>query len=287
MSTIRCQAKDPANCRYHAPNAAANAFAQLKVEEKKLASITDQTEYLEQAYVVEEAREAYESTPDGLISVAMKAEDASRDYGEDSPEAQNMKYRLRVAEYNVEKAEKKAKVDEEAGGPLIPLTPSTYVPAGARAGGDHLWPQTTGNKYEPGMRTQQIAARIRGDIKEAQAKNFLPKHLKYKVNNSGDSLRVTIIGASNAQVIDGYEYSVDNGESFGREETSEAREHKQRVSQIVGAYKNSQYDEIEGRTNYTNYWSTVDYEDDWAKEKREEKERIKELRSKISVGPLN
>jgi hypothetical protein len=287
MSTIRCQANDPANCRYHVPNAAANAFAKLKVEEKKLASTTDQEEYLEQAYVVEEAREAYESTPDGLISVAMKAEDASRNYGEDSPEAQNMKYRLRVAEYNVEKAEKKAKVDEDAGGPLIPLTPSTYVPAGSRSGGVDLWPQRTGNKYEPGLRTQQIAARIRGDLKEAQAKNFLPKHLKYKVTNHGDSLNVTIIGASNAQIIDGYEYSVDNGESFGREETSEAREHRQRVTQVVEAYNNSQYDEIEGRTNYTNYWARVNYEDDWAKEKRVEKERIKELRSKISAGPQN
>lgn len=276
MSTaIKCQSKNPAQCRFHAPNAGAKAFARLETAQKQLRTYEHRLESpvkapTEQDYVnvqeakweLQNAEDAYYGTPEGLKELEDKIAKAEPD----SSEYYDLKFRRDLSEAQVHENEIKMNNDARFGGPLIPYDQSSYKVPASFSDGDSLWPVTTGEKYDPNLSTRQIATNLSADFRQAQKEGFLPPHLKFKVspNSAHNKIKVTIIGAHDSQIW-------DDSNSYPLY-TKEAYELKNRVERIFGAYRRLQYDVIEGRTNSTTYWGQVEYETPYQAQTRKERE---------------
>jgi hypothetical protein len=272
MSNVKCNAKDPSACRYHRPDAGTVAKAALNEAKRVLADVERRanagednvTEELDARWNVDKAEEAYYGTAEGIADITKQMEEET-----DANEKFVLEMKLANAKYALADAERENAINERNGGPLIPAGPHSYDVSGSTAGGDAYWPTSTGSKYEPSLRANKVKTLVNADIKEAQKKGYLPKQVKFAVRSHRDRLEVTIIGAAKEQVY-------NDPESGRRSDlTKQGRELLDRVQGIVRSYQYSQYDYIEGRTNSTNFWDQIDYESDWEKTRREEKEAEK------------
>jgi hypothetical protein len=269
MSNVKCNAKDPASCRYHRPDAGEIALAALEGAkialddaDRRLAAGEDNAlEVLDLRWAVDRAEEAYYGTEMGVADIQNQMKHES-----DENEKFALEMKLANAKYALADAERLNAINERNGGPLIPAGSHTYEGGTVESGGNDLWPTSTGSKYQSGLRASQIKTLVNADIKEAQKKGYLPKHVKFAIRSRRDTLDVTIIGASKEQVY-------NNPDDVRRNDyTKQGSELLNRVQGIVRAYQYSQYDYIEGRTNSTNFWDHVNYESEWEKTLREEKE---------------
>lgn len=283
MSAIKCQAKNPATCRYHKPTASIEALKkvnELRKEYRVEMSRLVVSEHLDglgefnQEHLfdlktrLQEAEEVYDATPEGIAALS----DAIT-RTEDPNVKERLEYRKNVATWRLEEAERKAAFDAKHGGPLIPEGTPTYTPAGVQHGGNHLWPETVGNKYSPEMTLTQVKSNINKDIKEAQKGNYLPKNVDFDIRARSGSLRVTIY-APPALVR-------EEVNSNGYQGTlPDAMELKDRVENIVAAYNRTQYDEIEGRRNTGKFWENVSFADSWDFELRDKRKQAKTLKTK-------
>lgn len=280
MSTVKCNAKDPASCRYHRPDAGVIAKAALDEANRVFAEVDRRmdagedviNEYTDARWNVNLAEEAYYATEQGIAEIT---EQMANETNENEKFMLEMK--LASAKYAHADAERQNAINERNGGPLIPEGNHSFEAASIKNDGDVYWPTTTGSKYQSGLRANQIKTLVNADIKEAQKKGYLPKQVKFAVRSHRDRLDVTIIGAAKEQIFN------DPNETRHNDYTKQAQELLTRVKGIVGAYQYSQYDYIEGRTNSTNFWDHVSYESDWEKSLREEKEAEK-LRVKAAAG---
>lgn len=272
MSNVKCNAKDPSACRYHRPDAGAVAKKALDeaksvltaIERRALAGEDNVTEELDARWNVDKAEEAYYGTTEGIADITKQMESES-----DVNEKFVLEMKLANAKYAFANTERENAINERNGGPLIPAVNHTYEVAGSTNDGDVYWPTSTGSKYESGLRANKVKTLVNADIKEAQKKGYLPKQIKFSVRSHRDRLDVSIIGAAKEQVY-------NDPESARRSDlTKQGRELLERVQGIVRSYQYSQYDYIEGRTNSTNFWDQIDYESDWEKTRREEKEAEK------------
>lgn len=272
MSNVKCNAKDPSACRYHRPDAGAVAKTALDeaknvlaaIERRALAGEDNVTEELDARWNVDKAEEAYYGTADGIADITKQMESET-----DANEKFVLEMKLANAKYALANAERENAINERNGGPLIPSGNHSYEVAGSTNDGDVYWPTSTGSKYESGLRANKVKTLVNADIKEAQKKGYLPKQIKFSVRSHRDRLEVSIIGAAKEQVY-------NDPESGRRSDlTKQGRELLDRVQGIVRSYQYSQYDYIEGRTNSTNFWDQIDYESDWEKTRREEKEAEK------------
>jgi len=271
QATFKCKANDPSNCRYHRPNAGVIAFQNMKdaehavsvAQRKAIASnlSEDADALISRKVELDAARDAYHATPDGIVDLTNQFENAATE-----EERSHLEYKLDVATYHAEELEKQNAIDDAAGGALIPLQKSTYEIAEnfTKNADDSSWPVFTGAKYDSNLSVSEIKSSVTSDIKEAQRKNYLPRHLDFRVTvNSGSrSLYIHVRGASDQQL---FEPENNNGYT---PLTLQAKELEQRIGNIANAYKQYQYDEVEARTNTTNYWSEVHFESQWDKEAR-------------------
>lgn len=272
MSNVKCNAKDPSACRYHRPDAGAVAKKALDDAKRVLAEVEGRaragednvTEELDARWNVDKAEEAYYGTAEGIEDITKQMESES-----DKNEKFVLEMKLANAKYALANAERENAINERNGGPLIPAGNHTYEVAGSTNDGDVYWPTSTGSKYQRDLRANKVKTLVNADIKEAQKKGYLPKQIKFAVRSHRDRLEVTIIGASKEQIYN------DPEEARRSDLTKQGRELLDRVQGIVRSYQYSQYDYIEGRTNSTNFWDQIDYESDWEKTRREEKEAEK------------
>lgn len=277
MSTIRCQAKDPATCSFHRPNAGKVELVKFTAAKQELAAAkkavnenpndpvtNNHARYLDAQYALGEAEDAYYATPAGLEDLRNQMNNT-----DDASELRQLLSRVELAEWQVAAAEKQNEIDNAAGGPLIPAGESTYKVPSATHGGNELWPETVGGKYDSTLKTRDIATKLSQDYKQAQKEGYLPKHVKFKVspNSSRRRIKVTIIGASDEQIYE--ERENNNGMTVYN---SKALELRSRADAMLDVYNKKQYDEIEGRTNMTKYWSHIEFETDWDKSRRLERE---------------
>lgn len=282
MNTVKCNAKDPSSCRYHRPDAGAVAKAALDearsvlVKAERLSEIDENnvTAELDARWYVDKAEEAYYGTEMGIADIKSQMEKET-----DENEKFVLEMKLASAQYALADAERVNAINERNGGPLIPAGTHTYEAGTVKGGGNDLWPTSTGSKYEHGLRANQVKTLVNADIKEAQKKGYLPKHIKISVRSHRDRLEVTIMGAAKEQVY-------NDPDSMRRSDlTTQGRELMDRVQGIVSSYQDSQYDVIEGRTNHANFWETVNYESDWEKTRREEKESVAALKKLAKKDP--
>lgn len=271
MITVKCQSKNPSQCRYHAPDASEVARRNLAVANLNLAGKQlamqrgESVSYSELSYAqgeADRALEIYEATPEGVDELFAKHEAAEKG----SSEWFDIGFRLDMAAARVIENEAKTTLDAQYGGSLIPSEESTYKLPGYVSSGDSLWPVTTGEKYDPDLSTRQIATNLSADFKRAQKEGYLPKHLKFKVspNSARGRISMTIMGAGDVQVWE------DNSNGFSTF-TPDARELYDRANIIFGAYRKVQSDTVEGRTNSTNYWGIIEFESEADKRRREDK----------------
>jgi len=268
----QCKAQDPATCRYHHPNAGAEAFSAWKEAEKKIdvakkaiarGDESGHADFMNARYEADRAEETYYGTGDGLIYLHLK-----RDETTDPVEKYALDTLIVTAKYHVREQEHANEIDNKAGGPLIPARIShSYTPAFITEGGSPLWKEHTGSNYDSKLTNVVIKSRISSDIKEAQKKGYLPKHVQMKLSTRDGHINVRIVGVPNEQIYN------DPETQRLSDLTPNARELKQRISTIVNSYNRTQQDEIEGRRNMTNFWENIDYETDWERERREARSR--------------
>lgn len=290
MSAIRCQAKDPANCSYHSPNAGSIQHAKYEDAKVKMqeavkmivdgrGSQSEYNAYLDAKSNLEHTQGAYHATPEGIAHLEKEISEA-----EGPSQKRDLEDQLEIAQYHVKEAERQNGIDNEAGGSIASKDDFVYdVPSYVRSG-DKLWPETTGSKYDATLNTRAIATKLSADLKEAQRGGYLPRHLKFKVSpdSSSRNIRVTIIGASQAQIYD--EVENNNGYSVP---TSQADELQIRVGNLTDAYNRKQFDSVEGRVNRTKYWSSVEFERDSDKSNRVEREKAATAKRKAKALAAN
>lgn len=268
MSNVKCNAKDPSSCRYHRPDAGTVAKAALEGAKTLYADVQKRmdsgeemvSEYYDARWELEKAENAYYGTEEGIADISARMEKET-----DESEKFGLEMKLASAKFALADAERQNAINARNGGPLIPAE-HTYTPGTIKAGGNSLWPEAVGSKYDSTLKTNQIKSRVNADIKEAQKKGYLPKNVEFALRSRGNSLYVTIVGAADEQVYE------DPEEMRHNHYTKPARELLGRVEGMVRAYQSSQYDTIESRTNSTNFWDNVSYESNWEKNMRLEKE---------------
>lgn len=268
MSNVKCNAKDPSTCRYHRPDAGTVAKAALEEVKTRYEAIQKRmdsgedvaSEYYDARWGLEKAENAYYGTEEGIADISARMEKET-----DENEKFDLEMKLASAKFALADAERMNAINTRNGGPLIPAE-HTYTPGTVKGGGDSLWPTAVGSKYDSTLKTSQIKARVNADIKEAQRKGYLPKHVNFALRSRGNALYVSIIGAADEQVYE------DPTEMRRNHYTKPARELLERVEGMVRSYQSSQYDTIESRTNMTNFWDNVSYESNWEKNMRLEKE---------------
>lgn len=266
----KCQAKDPATCRYHHQGAGAEAFASWKEAEGRIEKAKEaiargddnaHQDFMTARFDADNAEETYYATTDGLISLLMKIDASTNPTDE-----YTLQLKLESAKYHIRELEHSNEIDNKAGGPLIPAKVSpSYVPPSITRGGNDLWPESKGSNYDPQLTNVAIKSRIAKDIKEAQKNGYLPKHVQLRLTTNSGSLGIKILGVPNEQIYN------DPEEQRRSDLTPNARELKARLSTIVNSYNSTQYDTIEGRRNSSNFWESIDYETDWEKSRREAK----------------
>ena len=269
MSTVKCNAKDPSTCRYHRPDAATTAKVALSAAQERLTSVEKRmndgedviSEYYDARWEVDNAEKAYYGTEEGIADITKQMNDEA-----DESKKFDLEMKLAAAQFALADAERMNAIDERNGGPLIPLGQHSYEVPTVTAGGNELWPQATGSKYDSSLTPSQIKTKLNADFKEAQKKGYLPKQLKFVSRSRRDVIEVTIVGAADEQIYN------DTEEMRRNDYTKPADELLKRVKGMVDAYQNSQYDMVEARTNYTNFWDRVDFETNWQKDLRLEKE---------------
>lgn len=267
MNTVKCNAKDPSSCRYHRPDAGQLAKQELDTAREVYDATykasnggSDYNQVWRAKEALKEAENTYYVTEAGIADleqqIAAQPDEDSRF---------ELMWKKTDAEYRKVEIERKNAIDEEHGGPLIPTEDDLYSEASTKKSGNHLWPETTGSKYDPSLRASQIKVLVNKDIKDAQRAGHLPRQLKFAVRASRNHLSLRIIGAGDAQIFN------DAEEKARHDMTDEAKELRRRAQNIVYAYNHEQYDQIEGRTNSTNFYSDVDFESSWEKESRQRK----------------
>jgi hypothetical protein len=268
MSIINCKAQNANTCRFHRPNAGAIAFAswkksEVKLEEAKVALVrgdeTAHSDFMDARYHADTAEEVYYGTNDGLISLLTKLETTS-----DPMEKYTLEQKVEIAKYHVQEQELANEIDNAAGGPLIPAqVADTYTPPKIFGGGNDLWPESKGSNYDSSLSNVKIKTLIGLDLKEAQKKGYLPRHVQLKLRASKGNISVKIIGVPANQIYN------DPDEQRLSDMTPNARELKSRITTIVNSYNDIQHDHIEGRRNQSTFWENISYETDWEKQSRE------------------
>ena len=299
MTTIpKCQAKNPALCvdpqcpekQFHrevSRNALNTYMGALRVSD----SATTAEELFAARADVIVARDNYFSTREGIQSLEEAYADSDDEFEKAKLAADLVKAKESFAARfggNV--------VAEVESGPLIPEGEHSYdVPTFKRdEDSNDYYPATTGSKFGGHRPITEIAKDIRGDLKEAQAKGYLPKHLKFSVTvDKGSwtsSVQVEVQGGTDEQI-----YSPEK-DTWGHAKFSEdAKELKKRVEGIAAAYNqsrtNSQVDYFQ-----ETYYSRVVLEDAHAakyrakeaaeaKAKRETIKKVNSLKSSFKSTP--
>ena len=277
MTVLRCRAKNPDYCKYHRPNAASQAFLQMKKIENRIEELQSELntkpdsdreweitrEIFQNRLEHDEAEQTYNATPDGFIALAIKRSEET-----DPAKQSNLQMLMASARWRMELAEEQNDIDERAGGALIPKGESDYVPPSYVGGGNHLWPTTAGSKYSRTLEMSSVKSKINADLKEAQKAGYLPKHVKFKITSHRGSHRVTMLDVPDEQI---YEEPQDATQYY-RDMRSDAIELKDRVDTIANAYSWKQYDEIEGRINVSSNLADVKYENSWERDHRIQQE---------------
>lgn len=275
MTVIKCNAIQPATCRFHKPNAGFDARQVWEKAEKlandslaKAGRDNDAEAYevfLQARADADEAETIFYATTDGLAKLDEEIANI------DNPDARHtLEMQRDISQWHLAEAEETNRIDNLYGGPLIPKRSTDgYVLPSVKRGGDALWPTSEGSKYDSEDTVLNVKKKVNADIKEAVKKGFLPAHVTFQVKSSGNRLSVTLCDVADEQL-----YRFPEEKRYN-DYTTSAHELKNRVELIVGAYNKYQYDYVEGRRNVTKFWEKISFEDDWNKEERLAKKAAK------------
>ncbi len=300
MTTVpKCQAKNPALCvdpqcpekQFHR-EVSRTALNSLM----KALSASDSARTADDLFAartkVDAARADYYSTREGIQSLEEAYADSDDDF-----EKAKLAADLEVAKERFAARFGAGGAAEPESGPLIPEGKHSYeVPTFVREeNADNYYPATTGSKFTGYRPATEIAKDVRNDLKEAQAKGYLPKHLKFSVTvdkgSLTSSIKVDIQGASDEQI-----YSAEKNDWGHAKFSDEAKELQNRVEGIAKAYNqsrtNSQVDYFQ-----ETYYSRVTLEDEHsakyrakedseAKAKRETIKKVNNLKSSFKSVPV-
>lgn len=226
------------------------------------------SDYVDARYNKNELEFFYNQTPAGIAALQANVANAKTD-----EEKANAEVELRFAENSIRKAKEKAEFDAKFGGSLAPTPKDAYTIGPSARGGDPLWTETTGSKYDKNATVKDIAANVKKDILDAQKRGYLPTHVEFKTNfsSTNNEIGVKIVGADDKQIL-----SPEVDEVYRtRKYTEDALELMNRVEKIMNAYRFTRFDELEHHVNLTNFWSRCRFEDNWEREERLEREAKK------------
>lgn len=227
---------------------------------------------LEAQMKVASAAAAYDATSEGLSTLREAYEDET-----DSFRKLEYQVRLHRAEEIVKRfekeEEKKALVEfNQIADGLVSVNFAknhTYEePTFNTPNAGQMYAPTVGSKYNGYRNVTEIAKDVRADLKEAVAKNYLPRGLKYSVTvdkySGGASLRVVIQNTKDEEMLEKDRW--DERTIF----SDKAKMLKSRVGKIVDAYNSrASYPEVDYSNNL--YYSNVSIE-----EERQRKFRVGE-----------
>lgn len=260
------------NCKWHSANGIAAARKELRAAERDLASAQTFEELLAAKTRQTEAIKVYDTTSEGLAELEKQVATST-----DEVDRQYLQARLDEAQIQAAQIEADAQKQWEAAeqgmvtGSIALSDNHTYDEPTYRVEGTDIYAPTVGSKYTGYRDVADVAKDVRKDLKEAQAKGYLPPHLTFSVTvdkySMGQSLRTEIRGVTDEQ-----QYTYDEQGRADRA-TPEAIALQKRVSAIAGAYNSSV---SRGEIDYFQhmYYSNVSIEDNHARQWREKEANI-------------
>jgi len=233
-STLALKCHTGPGCRLHSPTGIASARKELKLATDEIRGAGSIDEMFSAQNRLREAQEQYDATEEGRA--ALTEELASED---DIARRSVLKTRIIAANHRAEDQEKEfaRQFAEKRTGLITKIelnNDHTYDVPTFEQQGDDFYAPTVGSKYTGYRNATDVAKDIRADLKEAEAKGYLPAGLKYSVTNEKGSMyqgiRVEIQGLSDIAQYKDLE---------GRRYNEEALALQKRVSGIREAYNSS------------------------------------------------
>lgn len=267
MTTIpKCQAKGgPSACndpacpekQFHAAISSA-ARNKLTAARNTVLAADNSKDLFAAKFDYETAEFEYEGTQDGIRDLKEAVADET-----DPWEKGKLEAHLAMAEERFNATYGGAKVQGLASESLIPKGLHTYdVPTFSQEDGssNNYYPATTGSKFTKYRDIKDIAKDIRADLAEAQAKNYLPKGVKFAVEIDRGSwvskVTVEIRGVPDEKI---FTKEKDNWGHSVERQTADAREITNRVEGITQAYNQSRTKSQVDHFQET-YYSQISYE---------------------------
>lgn len=266
-------------CKWHSPNGIAGVRRELRLAEEQLHSATTLDEFTAAKERHIAASEAYDSTSEGLNDLERNIQrETSR------TEKARLTARLEAAKARaeeIEKAQEAAWVSSSEEADLVLNDKHTYDVPTYKEVNPGMYSAIVGNKYTGYKSASEITKLLRQDIKEAQAKGYLPKNLTYSITkesySGGQSITIEARGLKDTQI---YEEKNDADDyRFSHAEKPEIKELKNRLSTIADAYNSRS---MHGEIDYFNvaYYSHVKIEDEQAAGwRKKESDRLKMRKS--------
>jgi len=305
MTTVpKCQAKNPALCvdpqcpekQFHAGVSRA-ARNNVIAATSKVVRASTPDEMFAARTALETAQFEFNSTREGIKELEEAYADATDDF-----EKGKLYAHLEMAKERFATKYGDSKVDT-SNDALIPSGEHTYdVPTyttedPSDPNYNAYYPSTVGSKYTGYRPVTEIIKDVRNDIKEAQDKGYLPKHLRFSVKKGSagswsSAIDIDIQGASDAKI---YTTQKDRWGEDAQTDTPEAKELRNRVEIIAKAYNqsrtNSQIDYFD-----ETYYTHVRIEDERgaayrakeagvAKAKREAAKKVTGLKNSFKTTP--
>lgn len=271
------------NCKWHSANGISAARRELRTAERELASAQTFDELVAAKNRQAEAIKVYDTTSEGLAELEKQVTSAT-----DEVDKKYLEARLEAAQIQAAQIEADAQKEWEAAeagfatGSIALSDNHTYDAPTFKVVGDDIYAPTVGSKYTGYRPSSEIAKNVRADLKEAQAKGYLPKHLTFSVTSDtysgGQAVRVEIRG-----VTDDQQFSGENlGGRFG-DLTPEVVELRKRVDGIASAY-NSQC--IRGEIDYfqSMYYANISVESNHGRQWREKEAAV--AKEKRATAPI-
>lgn len=286
------------NCQWHSPNGAKTASKKVVEAEQNVLKAKTFEDFQKAKENLGNAYLNYDASDVGKKELEQKISNLTNKKG-DVLEIAALKERLdraKAQERFIEIEQQKMWEKQSDPNRLIISNDHTYKPANFTSDNpDDMYSSVQGEKYSGYTDVKVIAKNIRGDLKEAQQKNYLPNHLKFSVNierfSGGSAIRVTVHGLTDKQITPHKdEIPEDPNDFYAKrrqyELSAEAAELRTRVKNITDAYNSmSSHPEIDYFDH--SYYSSVELEDEQMAKFREEEKHKSKQRAEFNKSKKN
>lgn len=240
-------------CKLHSPTGVQAAKKKLEEAQRIYLTVGSLEDLESQRKALDEAKLAYDATPEGQQKLLKSIEATTND----KIEEYQLKIRLRDAQLYADTVEKEAEqLAEEDELELKPIRlkeadpsyekkfePEVTVNGGYMGTDSWVGPLRDQKSYVP---VGEIIPKLRATVKEAQENGYLPSNLKYSITKSyGGGIDFVVRG-----VADSSQYDANNLDRWGEPSISdEAKELTRRMSLLADAYN---YDASNSSVDYYN-----------------------------------